>query len=314
MGEVNGGTISAGDVAASSNNHIATTYDAISSGMSAGAVSTDQLAAVAGLPSADPISGGSFVIASAKAPLGVQSFSDSSAFDGEIGLSSSTSFAFDPNDRAVAGENDAIGALEHEITEVMGRIGSLGQHAGPGLYTPMDLFRYASAGVRQTVYGPGSFSIDGDTLLSPYNDPSSGGDAVDWFPQLHGDSFGDSDKGIASLVGATDLEVMNVLGYDVAFGSTVGNGQTLTVSAGQTQSNLYRAERRHGERPVRRRHRRAPSPCAHARTFPRAAPVSGTAISTAAPREVVLRRLGGVDRYRQRRVPGGVRWDRQARR
>jgi hypothetical protein len=84
----------------------------------------------------------------------------------------------------VSGQHDAIGAFEHEISEVMGRIGSLGQHNGPGVYTPIDLFRYSSVGVRQLVYGPGYFSVNGQTLLTAYNNPSSSGDAVDWIPCL----------------------------------------------------------------------------------------------------------------------------------
>ena len=138
----------------------------------------------------------------------------------------------------MSGQHDAIGAFEHEISEVMGRVGSLGQHNGSGVYTPIDLFRYSSVGVRQLVYGPGYFSINGQTLLTEYNDPNDGADAVDWIPGLQGDSYGGNTTGVASLVGATDLEEMNVLGYDVAFAGTVSSGVTFTVSAGQTDTGL----------------------------------------------------------------------------
>ena len=43
--------------------------------------------------------------------------------DGTVELNSNLSeFTFSPTDRAVSGEYDAIGALEHEISEVMGRV------------------------------------------------------------------------------------------------------------------------------------------------------------------------------------------------
>ncbi len=238
-GEINGGPISSGALAESENNTISAGYATITSAMSAGAISTDQIAAAASLPAGNPTNGGSFEIARAEAKaLGLLAGTDHSVVDGYVGLSNSASFTFDPNNRAVSGEVDAIGAFEHEITEVMGRVGALGQHDGTNVYTPIDLFRYASAGVRQLVYGPGYFSIDGQTLLTPYNDPSSGGDAVDWYPALVGDSFGDGYSGVASLAGATDLEEMNVLGYDVAFAGTVSSGVTFTVSAGQTDTGL----------------------------------------------------------------------------
>ena len=41
-------------------------------------------------------------------------------------MSSTSSFTFDPFHRAVAGDYDAIGTMEHEITEVLGRIAGSG--------------------------------------------------------------------------------------------------------------------------------------------------------------------------------------------
>jgi hypothetical protein len=86
---------------------------------------------------------------------------------------------------------DAVGAFDHEISEIMGRIGSVGSVYGSKMYTPLDLFRYTSAGVRDTTIGPTSpyFSIDGGvTNLGTYNNPATGGDASDWVRTLYGDS------------------------------------------------------------------------------------------------------------------------------
>ena len=62
----------------------------------------------------------------------------------------------------------------------MGRFGSVGTELGSGVYTPLDLFRYTSSGVRDLTVGPASpyFSINnGATNLGTYNNPASGGDA-----------------------------------------------------------------------------------------------------------------------------------------
>src|SRR6202042_1924999 len=66
---------------------------------------------------------------------------------GAAGLNASDPFTFDPNNRAVAGDFDAVGALEHEISEVLGRIAGSGQIAGDvAQYAPLDLFRYVAPG------------------------------------------------------------------------------------------------------------------------------------------------------------------------
>ena len=111
----------------------------------------------------------------------------------------------------MAGSYDAIGVLEHEITEVMGRTSSLGTYAG--MYEPLDLFRYTSAGVRDLVPGAGSFAVDGTTLLQSYNASASAGDLGDWAASVTGDSFGNGSTGVAGLVTAVDLREMNVLGW-----------------------------------------------------------------------------------------------------
>ena len=93
----------------------------------------------------------------------------------------------------------------------MGRTQSLS--AISGYDSPLDLFRYSSAGVRDLLPGAGSFSINGTTMLQTYNNPTTGGDAADWASSVVGDSFGSGRAGVASLVSAVDLQEMNVLGY-----------------------------------------------------------------------------------------------------
>jgi hypothetical protein len=99
-----------------------------------------------------------------------------------VGFSSNAPFDYSATDRAVSGEYELIGVVEHELTEVMGRFSLLGD----GEYTPLDLFRYAGAGVRQMGTGaPSYFSVDGGaTNLGNYNNFQTGnsGELGDWAP------------------------------------------------------------------------------------------------------------------------------------
>ena len=71
-----------------------------------------------------------------------------------------------------------VGALEHEITEVMGRTSYLPVRNEYGV---MDLYRYKASGVRQTgTGGPAYFSTNsGATNLDNWN-TQAGGDIGDW--------------------------------------------------------------------------------------------------------------------------------------
>jgi hypothetical protein len=138
--------------------------------------------------------------------------------DGYVGLSDTEPFTFDPSNRSVSGEYDAIGVLEHEITEVMGRV---------ALYTTsyvsaMDLFRYSSSETLSQTDNAAYFSInDGKTALAWYNDGSNGGDPGDWASSGSTNVVADSydafsSPGSAQTVSATDLNVLDMVGYTVA--------------------------------------------------------------------------------------------------
>ena len=209
-GEVGGTTIGAGALGESETNYDVVSYATLRSALLSHASQPDQLTATATLPTTSPGTA-NFMVANAEAKaLGLVA-SNGTTLDGAIGISSSYAMTYDPNNRAVSGTYDAIGVMEHEITEVMGRTQSLA--TGNGYDSPLDLFRYSSPGVRDLVPGPGSFSINGTTLLQTYNNPLTGGDAADWASSVVGDSFGSGRAGVASLVSAVDLQEMNVLGY-----------------------------------------------------------------------------------------------------
>jgi hypothetical protein len=139
---------------------------------------------------------------------------NTSMLDGWVGFSTTAAFSYDPNNRAVAGKYDFIGVVEHEITEVMGRLSNLNQS---GEYAPIDLFRFSASGVRQLTTGsPSYFSIDnGATNLNNWNNFTTGnnGDLADWAPSAAPDSFLDnSNSGVVNPVTATDITLMKALG------------------------------------------------------------------------------------------------------
>lgn len=212
-GEVDGQTIGAGGLAASMSYGYMETYAQVSAALRQDASSsTAQAAADSTLPAGDPTNGGSFFVTTAEAKALGQVSGSGSSIDGYIGLSSSYPFSFTgtPN----SSQYDAIGAFEHELSEVMGRMGSVGSLFGSNVYTPLDMFRYSAPGVRALVAGQGYFSIDnGQTNLGTYNNPLNGGDASDWTPSLAGDSYGSGYRGLTAAVSQTDLIEDSVLGY-----------------------------------------------------------------------------------------------------
>src|SRR5262249_29247827 len=120
--------------------------------------------------------------------------------------------SFDPNNRAISGY-DFIGIAEHEISEVMGRMALVGSS---NAYSALDLFRYAGSSTRQLVAGqPAYFSIDGGrTNLNNFN-TVSGADWGDWAPSAGNDSYDAfTSPGVVNSVTASDLNVMDVIGWD----------------------------------------------------------------------------------------------------
>jgi hypothetical protein len=150
-------------------------------------------------------------------------FNVGNSADGSVTLSSTASFTYDPDNRAVGGKYDAIGTLEHEISEVMGRFTDY--PATDGSYAPLDLFRYTSAGTIAANGGAAYFSINGGTTaLAEFNNNSKyGGDAGDWSshagdvsPVVNDSYDAFSISGVENAVSPVDLTAMQMLGYTLA--------------------------------------------------------------------------------------------------
>ncbi len=216
-GEIEGSPLSGGALAESDTNGYIEPYSQVVSWLTASATSQADAESLRALPATDPTDGGRFWVSDSEAKVfGASSdpnFTDPE--DGFSALSSTAPFSFDPTNRAIAGDYDAIGAMEHEISEALGRISYLGQSAFDGftLYSPLDLFRYSSPGVHDLKAQAGFFSVDGQNLLLEYNNPHTGDDGGDWNQSAVGDSYGFGSMDTAGVVSPTDLLEMNVLGF-----------------------------------------------------------------------------------------------------
>ena len=179
------------------------------------------------LREAHPTGSGNFYLSSAQLKgLGLSS-PTSTSVDGWIGLSSAYQSQF--TGTPTSGKFDAIAAMEHEISEVMGRTGSMGNVYGSNIYTVTDLFRYkgnnpsnslAGSPVRDLTPGAheGVFSIDGGaTNLGFYNkSDGSAGDYADWDTTMIGDPFGESAPGAPYSMTGNDVVQMAALGYNMS--------------------------------------------------------------------------------------------------
>ena len=179
---------------------------------------------IASLPANDPTDGQwNFPATEAKAldGAGASLFVDPNGTDqdGSVGFapSSSVSYTFDPNNRAVSGKFDLIGIAEHELTEVMGR--STLNLDGSG-YFPYDLFRFTTNGVRS--FDPNAsnvyFSVDKGVTALKYFSSDPSGDIQDWASSTPPDSFDAFvPSGSKLMLSAADLIAVDVIGYQLNY-------------------------------------------------------------------------------------------------
>jgi hypothetical protein len=184
------------------------------------------------LPGTSPLSGKLTMTPAEAQALGLRSAVSTSY----VGFSSTAHFSYAINATPPSGEYYFVGIVEHEFTEDMGRISLIGGQ--PFRYSPMDLFRYSSPGVRDvSTGGNGStayFSINnGSTDLGSWNNQISNGDLGDWFgnniPNGGNDAFNDySSSGVLNALSHSDLTLMKSIGWTEASAATV-TGQDFKV-------------------------------------------------------------------------------------
>jgi len=120
---------------------------------------------------------------------------------------------------------DAVGAIEHEITEgVFGRTASLGFNGSR--WNPLDLFRFTATGQRDFTGGsdgiPTFFGVDGAhvTTMQFHSSISATGvsdgfDLGDW-DHIRGDAFGPGGPSSPGSISTVDLQVLDILGWNPA--------------------------------------------------------------------------------------------------
>src|SRR5215471_4665095 len=214
-GEVGGSNLPGGALGASSTYLAGYGYSTIKNALAADAKTTADASAVASLPASDPTGGNWWVTTAEAKAIGLMGAS--SSIDGNIGFTSAGLFDYDNTDGVGAGLYDFYGVVEHEISEVMGRIlltsGRIGFYFNSN--DVYDLFHYSSTGTHTfSASTPGYFSVDnGVTHINTFN-TVSGGDAGDW----KGDTV-DADNafatpGVKLPVTTGDLTTLDAIGWD----------------------------------------------------------------------------------------------------
>ena len=184
------------------------------------------------LPSSSPLSGSLYMPQAEAQAMGLTSAVSTSY----VGFSSALPLSYTPNATPASNQYYFVGVIEHEFTEVMGRVSLIGDQ--PYDYSPMDLFRYSSPGVRSL--GPGGsgstayFSTNnGTTNLGTWNNNPNNGDLGDWYPQGPAsgghDAFNDySSPGVINAMSANDITLMEALGW-----STQVNGIVVAAATAE---------------------------------------------------------------------------------
>jgi hypothetical protein len=140
-------------------------------------------------------------------------------------------------------------------------IGNTAQFGPPNGYFPLDLFKYTAAGgtggrtgedAERTFEGTvaGYFSADGGVTKGYAFNTHADGDFGDWAQSVKADSFlAFSSTGLINAVSATDIEVMDVLGWNAASVSNAGPaGPASDGGSGDVRSGFARHEAPHLDR------------------------------------------------------------------
>jgi hypothetical protein len=204
---------------------LTTSYDSLRGAVVADAKTANDATAVGSggsMVGSDPVSGThNWWVSRAQAKaLGI--IASDGANDGTTTFGAGNPFTF--SGPIAAGTSDFKGAAMHEISEVLGRFGLNGATLGsgsntfPNSYSLYDNFSYKSAGVKGLDNGAGNnFSFDnGTSLLKLFNNAAANGlDSRDWAPGTN-DAFNQFElSGTVNGLSAIDLQVMDVIGYDL---------------------------------------------------------------------------------------------------
>jgi len=210
--------LSGNSVAQNSSYEIQSSYSTVRSALAAHDAATAGLSSVY-LPTTDPFAIGSGLLSMSTAEARALGLTSYSGTDGEVTLNSQDAFNFNPSVPAVAGEYNAVGTLEHEISEILGRECGTDGSLNP---TPEGLLRYSAVGQIDTSgsYANAYLSLNGGASgLGPVGE--QGSDLADWGSGVSGDAFGYAVAGIAEPASAADLALMTALGWSLTTSAVV---------------------------------------------------------------------------------------------
>jgi hypothetical protein len=212
-GEVANQSLGSGALGESESYISSYSYSQLRSALIAKATANGDASAVASLSATSPASGTFYVTTAEAKALGLTTATTN--LDGYVGFSSSLPFNYSLTNTAVANQYGLLGVVEHEISEVMGRISMLNSS---GAYSAMDLFRYSAPGTPSLTGGQNAyFSVNGGvTHLDNFN-ANPNGDYGDWAASAGNDAFlAFTSSGTVDTVSSTDLQLLEVLGYTPA--------------------------------------------------------------------------------------------------
>jgi hypothetical protein len=162
----------------------------------------------------------------ASSPSGTKDFSLPEAYARMLGLSSATPSVDDTVTLNTSFNwsfgQDVTNTIEHELTEGgMGRVGGLGDNNNG--WSTIDLFRYNASGALDVTDGRDGkttfFSFNGGSTLSSlawnneFNAMGTRANSEDTSDFVEQDIFGTGSPGETNTISATDLNVMDVLGW-----------------------------------------------------------------------------------------------------
>jgi hypothetical protein len=200
---------------------ISTSYSNLRAKVVADAKSPDDFTAIGGggsMTITDPTgAAGTWWVSRAQSKA-IGLIADDLSNDGTTTFGAGNPFTF--SGPIAGGTYDFKGVAAHEISEVLGRLGISGGTIGTtsNSYSLLDNFSYTAAAAKGLGNGAGNnFSIDnGSSLLKLFNNAAVNGlDSRDWASGTN-DAFNQfSSSGVVNPVSATDLRLMDVIGYNL---------------------------------------------------------------------------------------------------
>ena len=218
-GEIDGQAVEPGALGENQANMTSVSYSQLQAALVNNANAIGDTAAAASLSATSPVNGQYWIPTAEAQALGLAS---GGGVDGYAGFTSVPYLDYNVgnNSGTVPGSQyDFFGVVAHEFSEIMGRQMFDGaDFAGAAGYTALDLFHYSAPGVADfSGTTPGYFSPDGGySNLGNFN-TNPEGDFGDWAASVGNNSYlAYSNPGALNPVTASDIKVMNLLGWDSA--------------------------------------------------------------------------------------------------